>query len=192
MTGREPGSPASVWQEQPIEGHIPSPEEIRVRLARLDGRIYARNRIEYIVGGLVFLVFAVFTGRQIARHSFDLATLGAILLMFGVLTVGWQLHRRTGRVAAIDGARPSVETYRAELRRQRDALTSVWLWYIAPVVPGMVILYVAVLRSTGAGIWPIVGAVALAQITFMAWVVLINLRAARVLDAEIEAQTGRL
>lgn len=191
MTGHGSRGPATLWKDQAVEPHLLSPDEIRSRLGRLDGRIRARNRIEYFAGGLAFVVFAVFVAYQLVRHGFDIATLGAILLMLGVLTMGWQLHRRTGPVTTIDGARPSVEIYRAELRRQRDALTSVWLWYIAPVVPGMIVLYVAVLRKTDAGIWPIVGAVALAQIAFIVWVVFINLRAARILDAELEAQTGQ-
>ncbi|MBY8820904.1 hypothetical protein [Sphingomonas colocasiae] len=190
MTGNEPDAPTTMWKQQSVQPHILTPQEIRARIDRLDGRIRRRNRIEYIAGALVLMVFAVFAIRQIARGNFDLATMGAILSMFGAGTVIWQLHRRTSPVEAIDGARPSVEIYCMGLRRQRDALASVWLWYVAPCVPGLVAIYVAVLLKTEARNWPFVAAMGLIQIAFVAWVILINRRAARVLDAELEAQAG--
>lgn len=191
MTGNEPGKPATLWKEQAVEGHVLSAHEIRDRLKRLDGRIRVRNRVEYIAGVLTFVVIAAFVIRQIAHNIFDIGTLGGILLLFGVLTVSWQLHRRTGPVVAIDGARPSVEVYCSELRRQRDALASVWLWYVAPFVPGIVTIYAATILKTGTRAWPVIAAVGLAQIGFIAWVIHMNRRAARVLDAELEAQMGR-
>ncbi len=190
MTGNEPDAPTTMWKQQSVQPHILTPQEIRIRIDRLDGRIRARNRIEYVAGGLVFMVFAVFAIRQIAQGIFDLATLGAILLMVGVGTVVWQLHRRTSPVAAIDGGRPSVEIYCIGLQRQRDALASVWLWYVAPSIPGLVTMYVAVLLKTEARNWPFVAVTGLVQITFIAWVIHINRRAARVLDAELDAQIG--
>jgi hypothetical protein len=189
MTGKKPDAPTTMWKQQSVQPHILTPQDIRARIDRLDGRIRRRNRIEYIAGGLTFAVFAVFAVRQIVRGIFDVETLGAILLLFGVMTVVWQLHRRTGPVA-IDGARPSIEIYRSELRRQRDALASVWLWYVAPCVPGLVTMYVAVLLKTEARNWPFVGAVGVMQIAFVTWVIHINRRAARILDAELDAQIG--
>ena len=66
--------------------------------------------------------------------------MGSVLIIAGTIYVVRQLYRRSTPAAmpAEFGLTASVEFYRSELVRQRDLLQSVWKWYLAPFVPGMV------------------------------------------------------
>lgn len=71
---------------------------------------------------------------------------GSLLSILGTLVVVWQLRRRASSRPrpGVESALPSRDFHRAELIRQRDALRSVWLWYVAPLVPGMVVFRLGV------------------------------------------------
>jgi hypothetical protein len=66
--------------------------------------------------------------------------LGAALVVAGTLVVMWQLNRRaSSRVVPADLGGACLQFQRDELVRQRDALRSVWLWYLVPLLPGLVV-----------------------------------------------------
>ncbi len=68
------------------------------------------------------------------------------LIIVGMLIVALNLHLRGRAVAppAEASAQSLIDFQRAELARQRDALRSVWLWYILPVVPGIILWFIAI------------------------------------------------
>ncbi len=50
------------------------------------------------------------------------------------------LHRMASARATPEGGAPIIDFPREELIRQRDALRTVGRWYLAPFVPGMVLV----------------------------------------------------
>jgi hypothetical protein len=66
---------------------------------------------------------------------------GSALTIIAALFVVWQLHKRAAaQVLPASSGMPLVDFHRAELIRQRDALKSVGVWYLAPFIPGVLLL----------------------------------------------------
>jgi uncharacterized membrane protein (DUF485 family) len=109
-----------------------------------------------------------------------------LLLIAGPLYMMFQLYRRGGalRVPAGAGIMATLEFHRLELERQRDALHSVWKWYLLPFAPGF--LAVAVVGAIDEGInFKLVRFVAGAVILFVVlWI--LNEHAARKLDLKVQ------
>lgn len=149
--------PMKIWQEQPVERMAISMDEIRQMAGRFESRIDRRNRGEYIAAAVVMAIF----GFYFFKFT-DLATrVGSALIVAGTIYLVVQLWRRSSprTLPAELGITGSVEFYRGELVRQRDALRSVWRWYLAPLAPGLAILTkgklwaIAVNASVFGGVW---------------------------------------
>ena len=137
-----PNDPRNLWQGQEVEKVILTVDEVRRRAARFERRIHWRNAREYVAGALVV---ALFTSQLWRAHGWRLTP--ALLTIAGTIYVMFQLHRRgSARSLPADvGIRGSIEFHRVELERQRDAVHSMWRWYLLPFVPG----FAAVLVVTG-------------------------------------------
>lgn len=123
-----------LWREQPAEAERFDVEELRRREQRLERGVRRRNLREYIA----VLFVAAITIYFIVVLDEPLTRLGCLATLAGTAIAVWQLRRRTA-IDARDPARlaaPLVVHHRDELCRQRDALRSVWLWYILPLLPG--------------------------------------------------------
>jgi hypothetical protein len=83
-----------------------------------------------------------------------------------VTFIVYHLHRYgSARVMPTEmGLTNCLQFHRGELERQRDLLRSVWKWYLAPLVPGMLPVYVgsALARPEHASraLWGLAGTVA--------------------------------
>jgi len=85
-----------------------------------------------------------------------------------------------------------ASVHRRELVRQRDALRSVWRWYLAPFVPGLLVFIVGTTIEAGvhAPLWAVIAtsAVSLGFVSLIfAGVWALNAYAARKLDQEINS-----
>jgi hypothetical protein len=83
-----------------------------------------------------------------ALHAAFLAELAKVPgIETGIEVERWQLYR-LGRAATrseLDaGSQSWAAFHRGELERQREALHTVWSWYLAPFVPGMVVFLAGV------------------------------------------------
>ncbi len=164
--------------------------DIHVRATRLQAQVRARNFVEYACSTFVVLGMgwiALLIPEPIVR-------LGALLIAFGAIVVSCQLLVRT-RIRESKNKQPrdvGVAEYRSELERQREALLSVWRWYLLPFVPGIVVFIVGVAFAPSAGM-PMLESISLSvtglgfAAIVMAFVWLLNLLAARTLQAEIRA-----
>ena len=179
--------PRTIWKEQEMTTRVPSPRQLEARHRRLENRVRLRNRVEYVAGGVVFAGALLLAGWMLAGDTSlhrTVVAIGTLLLGAGALLVCVQLHRRTGGPVATDGSDSTRARYRADLVRQRDALRSVFGWYIAPFLPGLVLIYGAVLLEPGIDrIRALILAVATAA--FLAWVLHMNRRAAEGIDTEL-------
>ena len=97
----------------------------------------------------------------------------------------WQLHRRAS--AAPPPAQGDLTGFqREQLVRQHDALRTVWRWYLAPFVPGMLVLFVGQAQALPFGQWAY-GAVCVAlMLTVFGLIWLLNHYAARKIARQIE------
>jgi hypothetical protein len=175
------GGLRNLWQGQNREEEPVKLEEIRKRAERFRRRIESRNRREFIAAAITIGVFIYF----IAGGGDLWFRTGCALSGLGMLVAALQLRRRgivhtpPEDLALAD----TIAFYRRELIRQRNALRSVWTWYIAPMIPGLVVfaasihprgsvrmaLYLGVMAATFFGVWHM------------------NRRAAACLDRQIES-----
>ena len=110
------------------------PEQIRSVATKFQRRIRVRNFIEYAAGFIVVPAFAW----QTLNGPNPLYKVGAAMTVIGALVCLWQLHVRGGARRAPELSAVSLtDFHRSELVRQRDALGSVWLWYLGPFIPGL-------------------------------------------------------
>ena len=138
-----------LWKEQPMTATTTlSMDELKAGVKRLHRRIALRNAVEYVACVFVIAGFAFY----IVRFPFPLMRAGSVLIILGTLVVAWQLSRRASSqpLPGDVGGQSWLEFQRAQLVRQRDALRSVWLWYVAPLVPGLVVFRWGVETELGA------------------------------------------
>ncbi|WP_374405687.1 hypothetical protein [Pelagerythrobacter sp.] len=178
------------WAGDEADARFTPQEEFARRHSRFERRIRRRNLLEYLAGGAVMAVFG-WIAVQTALAGELVITLGWIVAIVGMGVVLLGLHRRASllphRLEA-DGR----SHLRAQYERQRRALASVSRWYLAPLVPGMVLVFVGsalpVAREIG---WPAaLGGLALPALIvtgIFAGIAWLNRRTARALEREIAA-----
>ena len=72
-----------------------------------------------------------------------LQKIGSAMIVLATFYVAWQLHRRaSAEPPEKAGTMPLLVFARAQLLRQRDALRSIFWWYILPFIPGLVVMSV--------------------------------------------------
>jgi len=135
-----------MWQTQPVEVTTMSIDEIRRKAGRFEHRIWWRNAREYAAMVLVMVCF----GYYLYKFPHPAERAGSMLVIAGTLYIGWQLHKRASvRSAPVEtGFTTCLEFHVRELERQRDALNSLWRWYLGPMIPGLVV-FVAALTVSG-------------------------------------------
>lgn len=165
--------------------------DVHLHAQKFQSRIRNRNMIEYVAAGSVVAFFVW----MIATVPEPIVQVGAGLIVLGALYVCWKLYQ-LGRAATRSemerGAQSWVAFHRAELVRQREALRTVWSWYLAPFVPGMVV-FLAGVSFTEANPAPLparlgvfmAGLGLMAAVFAVIW--LLNAVAAKKLDADIAA-----
>lgn len=126
-----------LWQNQTSEPISISTDELRKMAAKLTRRTRFRNIREYVAALCVIAAHAYYL--YIFRST--VIRIGSFLTIAGVLLVVYLLHK-TGSAATVPGnmaLNACLDFYQAELERQRDLLSNVWLWYILPLVPGTIV-----------------------------------------------------
>jgi Flp pilus assembly protein TadB len=170
------------WQSHGASAPFLSVQYVKHRLRSLEKRARARNAIEYVAA-------LVGTGVSIwAMFYFADALMGAalLLLLFGGFISTWRWHRdaKVGRGNQVTGVVDGLTAYRRELERQRDVRDNYWRRYLAPMIPGAVMIFVVLAVANPVRSWFIVVALSAGWIYFN---VVINRRAASNLQKEIDA-----
>ncbi|HUB78818.1 MAG TPA: hypothetical protein VMB03_08490 [Bryobacteraceae bacterium] len=131
-----------IWRSQ---GGANSPiglEELRQKAGKFRSTIARRNLREYAAMILMVPYFSYFAWTS----RLPLMRAGNGLIVAGLVFMGYELHRRAS--ASPWPAGPDWESclvfHRAQLERQRDALTGIWKWYIGPMAPGIATVCAAI------------------------------------------------
>jgi len=135
----------TMWQNQPTEGVRMSTAEVQLQANKFQTKIWRRNAREYVAASVVVLFFA---WRMIGAGD-ALVRTGMALIIAGTCYVCWQLHVRGGSRSVPEdaGLSSGIAFQRAQLVRQRDTLANVWRWYLGPLIPGLVLMVVAIGRA---------------------------------------------
>lgn len=130
----------TLWAEQKEEPFAMSIADIHVRSARFQSRVRNRNWRELIVAAFMVVTFG-----WIGWIAPDvIVRIGAGLIIAGLIYVSVALNTkaRAGSAGDLAAANTWADFYRDELERQYVALRDVWRWYLAPLVPGLVVFLV--------------------------------------------------
>jgi hypothetical protein len=170
-----------VWQNQPLENQPMPIDEIRSKAQQFEKRVSRRNLREYIGGALGIAIFTIYL--FIFRNP--VARAGSVLIIAGVVMIMIQIYKRAspGSLPVDLALTASLEFHRRELVRQRDLLRSVMWWYIAPIVPGLVVFGAGVTPRHAAGAGALINAILL--VCIFGAIYWANHRAAQVLDRQI-------
>lgn len=143
-----PGDLRSLWQTMPATPVTITAEEMRLRATAFQRKVSRRNLVEYIATAVVVAAFGWYATFPVPATP--LWPIANLMIVAGALVIAWNLHRLARASAPPSGASAAslIDFQRAEYVRQRDALKSVWLWYVGPVVPGFVLWLVAMGIST--------------------------------------------
>jgi hypothetical protein len=178
----------NAWQQQPVENVAMSLEDLRRRAGKFQRRIWWRNAREYVAVAVVVVVF----GYYIKAIPGPLARAGSLLTIAGALYVAYQLHRRASSEDAPAAAafEDCLNFHRHGLERQRDALRSVWSWYLGPLVPGLAVFIAgtAIAEPLAVRYRLLSGALMFAIVGVVFWLVAkLNQIGARKLQSQIDA-----
>ena len=182
--------PLPQWCDTAPDAAFIAPAECSRRADRFARRIRVRNGIEYAAGVLVIVLFGGSSLGAAGRGEWLIA-LSLALIVGGTLVILRNLHRRGSNVERLP-EEPCLAHLRRQYARQYEALRTVPLWYVGPLLPGCVLLYAGVAAGVAevAG-WraALSGIVQPAAITFgifaaIAW---LNLFVARGLKRRLDA-----
>lgn len=175
-----------LWQSQATEGMRMSVEQIRSEAMRFERKIGQRNLREYVAALFVILFFAI----EFVRMHDLMLRVGYGLIIAGTSYVIWHLLTKgaPGRMREDAGRSSWIEFRRAELVRQRELLGSIWRWYIGPLIPGVIVVFIAAIRAAHAArhsliIWTADAVFVVAVFLGIAW---LNKKAERKLERQIE------
>ncbi|MBY9066167.1 hypothetical protein K1X12_04605 [Hyphomonas sp. WL0036] len=180
----------ALWAGQATPEFAMTPEALRQKAGGFQRTIRLRNITEYAAAIFVVGVF----GWMAFLIPEPVVKLGCALIVAGTLYVCWKLYHVASAAGRkqLDAALSLTAFHRAELTRQRDALATVWRWYLLPFVPG-VLVFLGGVAFTPANPAPLAAKLMmfLVEIGFcgvmfaaIAW---LNARAVKGLDAELAA-----
>ena len=179
-----------LWTSDQGEKFTMSISELTAKSNHFHARIKWRNITEYIAAALVIGVFG-WIAFLVPVWSIKI---GAVLIIAAALYISWKLHQIGGasNPKGLSSGQSLADHHRDALVRQRDALRSVWRWYLLPFAPGMLIFILGTTFETGSGV-PLsallatsTGSLGFVSAIFFG-VHALNANAAKKLDAEITA-----
>jgi hypothetical protein len=184
---RDDRDPHTLWQGQPIDPRRVGLQDIRHQAARFGRTIRRRNLREYLAALFVFGFF----GWHAFADARGYVRAGSALIVAGTAVVAYHLRRHgtTGTPPVEELVSTCLAFHRRELERQRDLLRSVPRWYLAPLVPGLAVLFLGSgfeKASAGADLplKPVLGVLAFVLLFLaIAW---LNAKAAREVQRELD------
>jgi hypothetical protein len=174
-----------LWQNQGVGAPRISLEFVRHRTLELKRRAQRRNAFEYCA----VTIGIVFYGWFIWRFPMPIVRTGLVFLIIGLSYVTFRWHQRAAfkDAPATAGVLDALAFHHQQLERQRDARQNNWRWYVLPLVPGVLTIFIGVLLERHPISWVRFWIALAAVIVSATTVVLLNEKAARRLQQEINA-----
>jgi len=139
----------SLWQSQKKEYDPMTLAQIHAQALAFERTVRKRNTIEYVTYALAI---GLTVGVGLEPRMNGVVRAGIALMALGLIFVAWQLHRRASAETAPPVGESLVEAYRNQLIRQRDAGRTGFWWYLAPIMPGLVVMIAGLwLKQSAAG-----------------------------------------
>lgn len=174
------------WQSSVEIAGAPPLEEVRKGANKFYRFVWWRNFIEYAACVIVVAAFSVY----VFILPMPLQRVGSAMIVAATFYVAWQLHRRASAEPPEEaGTMPLYLFMRAQFVRHRDALRSIFWWYLLPFVPGLAVLVAGSLHAPdthpdGPTWRDAVGVAAMAAVFFVIW--WFNQRVVRKLQKHID------
>jgi len=131
------GDLQALWQSQTLDTRAISLEEVRAKARRFERTVVRRNLREYVAAAIVVAGYGwiMWLGPSSTIRA------GAGMVIVGTIFIVYRLRTRGAALSlpADLGLKSALDFHCVELVRQRDLLRSVWLWYLLPIVPGMLV-----------------------------------------------------
>ena len=128
---------AGIWRSQQVPGSAVTLADVHQRAHRFESQVRWRNRREHVAAVFVVVFFGVVF---FATPSWMIKA-GSALLIIATIFVSWWLHHHgTAKPSTLNASVPLLEAHREELVRQRNLLRSVPAWYLAPFLPGLLLV----------------------------------------------------
>ncbi len=134
--------PLPLWFDAAPEATFSEPSDCAARAITFEKRIFRRNAIEYGAGVIVMIAFGASAVAAMIKGELFIAAALALTVV-GTAIVLWGLHRRASNLERRPED-PCLAHLRRQYQRQYEALRAVPLWYIGPLIPGIVLFYAAV------------------------------------------------
>jgi hypothetical protein len=134
------------WQSSVTDPVVPPIDQLRAGAMQFYRKVRRRNLIEYLACVFVVVIFSAYA------VVLPLAPVraGAALVVIGTLFIAWQLHHRASAIPPERAGSSSILAFqRAQLVRQRDALASIFWWYLLPLIPGVLLMMFGPLIASG-------------------------------------------
>ncbi|GMN01493.1 hypothetical protein [Erythrobacter sp. MTPC3] len=181
--------PILEWCEAANDAAFSAPADCAARASKFERRIKWRNVTEYLAGAVVILLFSGTTIAAAYKGELLIAASAGLIVM-GCAVVLWQLAKRASNLVRRPED-PCVIHLRRQYSRQYEALRSVPVWYLGPLIPGIVAFNLAITARVAdaigwsAAIKGAAGTFAIVAGVFAA-VALLNLIGARHLKRKID------
>jgi hypothetical protein len=195
MTKSEKHDVKAIWGAQAVEHNLVTVEQIRADADKFQSRVRRRNRVEYSASVFVIAVFIAY----LWILPFPLMQLGSLLIIAAAIFIMSWIHFRASAtpIPSHISFMEYIFRYREELRRQHSAQRTVWLWYLAPWVPGIGVFTIGIDQrlkyalGNRAPLWPI-ALVMVATVGVFVGVWILNLWGSRKLQHKIDELSSLL
>lgn len=130
----------ALWQSLPSETVTFTSEQMQSRVRRFQAKHKRRDRIEYASYAVLFAMVAYMLSLQADWKDW----VASGLIVVGGLFAMCNYYRLAG-AKTMSSAKSSdklLDFMRRELTRQRDAAASAWKWYILPVMPAVIFIFI--------------------------------------------------
>lgn len=174
------------WQSQPTEASPVSIEQLQVKVRAFR----RRTRLGYVLECIAAVLVALGYGAAVWALPNPWIKAGSALIILAGVFIFFQFRKRWNmRAAPAESLAVQVlEFHRRELVRRRDMLRSSWVWYISPLVPGMLVYWLGMMQAYPQNPFNMIGVVACFAGFFA--VGLLNEWRARRVQREIDALDG--
>lgn len=137
--------PVTAWQNTGQDALFSDPGACAARAATFERSIKWRNRMEYAAGVLITVVFGGASIGAVSKGELVIAS-GLAVIIAGVWVALWNLQRRaSNRIRRPE--EPCLVHLKQQYQRQYEALRAVPLWYIGPMVPGVLLFYFGITQG---------------------------------------------